>query len=424
MTSSSDTVQNQFDGSDSAATLVRPLGAFERMYCRAMETSPMHFSVGAEFAVPLEEEQVRVALAAVQKRHPLLSVHVEDHPGTRLGFYRAATVPAVGLTVLRQEVSDWPKVAGTELSHRIDASKAPLVRAVLISDATSSMILLTFHHAMSDGMSGVYMLRDLVAALNGHRLEPLPVPPSQEELIERVLPSQAELPPGEPEDPRMASPGIVRPFDGSVPDVSAITLDANLTSRIVERCRTERTTVHGLITAAASRVRSTLRGEDFVRVATPFDLRRLIGAGDDVGFYVAAARTGTTPHGGAPLWDQARAVSEQVTTARSAAGVVAMSTAIQQFVPIDTDSDTALTLMSHALAFELVLSNLGVLEFDSTGPIHPTAIWGPFLLFQSVGEEVSGITTFEGRMRIVTCGHEPTEKFSDDLRRILTEAVR
>jgi hypothetical protein len=63
--------------------LVRPLGAFERMYHRYEQKSTMHFCVVAELADDLDPSALDAALLAVQQRHPLLNVYVGDHPQHR-----------------------------------------------------------------------------------------------------------------------------------------------------------------------------------------------------------------------------------------------------------------------------------------------------------------------------------------------------
>ncbi|GAB1813564.1 hypothetical protein [Mycobacterium sp. MUNTM1] len=116
---------------EQATTLVRPLGAAERLFYRYSERNPAHFSIVAEFDQVLHADKVRTAVAAVQRRHPLLSVHVEDRPDTRLGFYRAATVARVALTARRGPELAWQAAAAEELSRPFDRSRAPLMRAAL-----------------------------------------------------------------------------------------------------------------------------------------------------------------------------------------------------------------------------------------------------------------------------------------------------
>src|SRR5262249_52920119 len=143
------------------------------------ERFPMQFTLAAELDTRLDEQEVKAALAAAQRRHPLLSVHVEDHLDTRLGFYRAASAPAIELRVLEM---DWRRAAERELAHPFDRGAAPLMRAVLVTQRDHSTLLLTFDHVIADGMSAVRVLDDVMAALNGVRLETLPVPPSQEQM--------------------------------------------------------------------------------------------------------------------------------------------------------------------------------------------------------------------------------------------------
>ena len=63
--------------------LVRPLGAFERMYQLRRQKSTMHFCVVAQLADDLDPLMLADGLRAVQQRHPLLNVYVEDHLQTR-----------------------------------------------------------------------------------------------------------------------------------------------------------------------------------------------------------------------------------------------------------------------------------------------------------------------------------------------------
>jgi hypothetical protein len=213
-------------------TLVRPVGAIERMFYRYAERNPVHFSLAAEFDIVLAEDQLRAA--------------------------------------------------AEELARPFDRSTAPLLRAVLLNGQSSSALLLTFDHTIADGISSVIVLKDLVDSLNGHHLTPCDVPPSQEEAITLRLPSSNHQPIPEPAVPgaRMLKPCSIRPFDGTRPHVRTVALRGPDTSRLVNRCRAEQTTVHAAIVAASSRVRATLHGEDFFRVASPINIRPTINVGD------------------------------------------------------------------------------------------------------------------------------------------------
>ncbi|MCW2659241.1 MAG: Condensation domain protein, partial [Mycobacterium sp.] len=281
----------------------RQLGAFERMYHRRQEKSTMHFCTVAELADDLDPSALAAALRAVQHRHPLLNVYVEDHPQTRLGFYRPATVPPIPLTVVDAGAGNsWRDVVAEELTRPFDTSRAPMIRVVLLrcGPTTPAAIVLTAAHVIVDGLSAAYILRDLFSALNRHELQPLPVPPSQEDLIGGLRDAQPAAAPAVNSAPPPAQPdwfttlSTIRSFDGAVPHLSAICFDAELTRRLVTRARAEQTTVHSALVSAMTRVILESGRNEFVRMLTPFAFRNHIGVHDDVCLYFTATRTAFT----------------------------------------------------------------------------------------------------------------------------------
>ena len=395
------------------ATLVRPLGAFERMLHRHMEAHPMHFSLVAELAGTVEPDRVRAALVAVQHRHALLKVHIEDHPGSRLGFYRPEVVPSIPLAVVHAAAGlSWQQVAADELGTRFDPSVAPLVRAVLLrqSPATATLVL-SFDHTVADGMAALYVLEDVLAVLNGHKLNVLPVPLSQEEMLRRVLtgPVAAAAPPAEapPVDERLGAFVPTRPFDGATPDISTILFDEDLTSRLVRRCRVERTTVHAALVAATTQVMASAGNREVVRVFSPFNFRPLLGYVRHSANYFSATRTGFLPEQTQDLWELARLTGAELAQARSEAGTRGISGAVEQYIPVDADNAAATGFMTAGLSSEALISNLGVLHLDETGPVRATAVWGPVLLTQFQDESVIGVTTLAGQLRLVCATHAP-----------------
>jgi hypothetical protein len=267
---------------EATGALVRPLGAFERLYHRYAEKNTLHFCVVTELADDLDPAALDAALLAVQRRHPLLNVYVgDDHPHTRLGFCRPPIVPPIPIpvTVIDAEAGhSWFDLVAEELTHPFDTSIAPMIRVVLLRSRkdTPAAIVLTADHVIADGLSAVCILRDLFFALNGHPLEALPVPPSQENLIGRLRHTQPAAAPAttgqpQPTQPQwLATPGAIRRFDGAAPHLSGICLDEDLTRRLVTRARAEQTTVHSALVSAMSRVIIESGRNEFVRMLTPF----------------------------------------------------------------------------------------------------------------------------------------------------------
>jgi hypothetical protein len=409
-------------------TFVRRLGAFERLYHRRQQKNTMHFCVAAEVAFDLEPLTLAAALRAVQLRHPLLSVCVGDHPATGPVFQRPASVPPIPITVVAGEAGrTWRDLVAEELTCPFDACFAPMVRVVLLRSGQTApaAIILSIDQAIADGLSAAYILRDLFSALDGHQLATLPVPPAQDELIGAVLDAQpvaAQAPNKQArgaQPPQLAAPSAVRPFDGAVPDISAIAFDEELTRRLVARARAERTTVHAALVSAMSRAIIESGRSEFVRTLTPVEFRSQIGVRDDVCLYVTAARTAFTREQLTDLWHMARMVGEQLGGARSLPALVASSAATEEFVAIDATPNGAEDYLVATLSFEALAANLRVLDMGTPEAVRPLAIWGPAILVQVQGELSSGICTFNGQLRIISASHDPLPGYLDRVRDIL-----
>ena len=408
----------------SAADLVRPVGAFERLFFRHGMRNPVHFTVIAEFGTRLDTDHLQQSLRAAQRRHPLLSVHVEDRPGGRLGFYRPKHVAPVDILIHERSDGDWTRSVSAELARPFDRSHAPLIRAVLVNKPMGSALLLTFDHTVADGISSMLVLRDVVAGLSNLPVKDLPVPPSQEQLIDRMLPHVKEFDDSELQegDPRMLRPTSLRPFNDVPTRVQRLEMTEFETAQLVHRCSTERTTVHGAIVAAASRVRSTDHGENFVRVQTPINFRSQISVLDDCADYFTASLTGVAPWEKS-FWELARTVTNQLAVARSLRGIVTASKRIRQAMPIDAEASDAERLFTTVMPHDLLISNLGVQYIPPGATIRPTAVWGPFVQGHLKGEQVIGVVTYETRLRMVACGYFLKPGFVDRVSHTLIAAA-
>jgi hypothetical protein len=396
----------------STAELVRPLGAYERIFHRIREGYPMHFSLVAELAGAFEPEQLRQALVAVQHRHPLLSVHIEDHPGTRLGYYRAAVVPPIPLTILETDLG-WEQVAANELTMVFDPTTAPLLQVVLLRRGpAAATLLLTFDHAIADGKSAVFVLQDILTVLNGQSLAVLPVPPSRETLLARQ-PAPVDSPAAVAAPPApdwLMAPGTLRPFDGARPEVTSLTFSEELTSQLMQRCRAEQTTVHAALVAAASLVLASA-GQQHVRVMSPIDIRELLGADRDCAMYFNSTRTAYNTEQPQTLWELARTTSAQLTQGRAESMTRFISALMEQMIPSDAEHDTVKNMFTAGNSYELFISNLGRLDIPENALIRPIAIWGPVMLTQLQGEQVVGVATLHGQLRLVNTSHAPIPNF-------------
>jgi hypothetical protein len=295
------------------------------------------------------------------------------------------------------------------------------VRAAVLPGENSAHIVLTFYHAVSDGVSSMTVLRDLVAALGGVTLAPRDVPLSMEELLARTpgIPAPAELlaslPEAAPPDDQMSALKPVRPFDGTPPFVFSEALDPELTRRLVVRSKAEHTTVHTVLCAAATQVilGEPGNGDAFVRVLTPISLRHVIDIEQDSGIYIGLARTGFPAAETKDIWNLARATGESIAPARTALGL-ATASAVASAFPVGS---------SPTASYEVEVTNVGVVDLDGPGSVHATAVWGPVDLNQFAGEKVIGVATYNGSLRLVLATYDDSPSFLSDLRSVLASAV-
>lgn len=404
-------------------TFLRALGARERCLYRYSERNPLIFVLAAEFDVALDAHLVGDALHAVQCRHPLLSAHIREDADAKLGFYRPISVAAIDLRFLRDPDQGWPAFAAEELTKPFDHTTAPLMRATLLTHGTASTLLLTFDHAISDGISSVLVLNDLLAALSGEPLTALSLPNSLEDLATHQF-ATSDINVSHDPDPRMAVPTSIRSFDANPPCLHRVALNHDATAHLVERCREERTTVHAAIVTAASRVRNAKCGEDFVRTYSPINARDLVNQEAGCCLCISFACTGMEPADGTAFWCQARETSDRLKAMRSAAGLTLGSAAIEQHFPGNSDCDAAEHFLRNLLPFELTITNLGVQNVPRFRPVRPRAIWGPIIVTQVEREYVTGVVTYDGQLRMVTCGHIPTVDFLDNVCELLISESR
>ncbi|MBN1492300.1 MAG: hypothetical protein JXA69_20470, partial [Phycisphaerae bacterium] len=248
----------------------RRLRSLEWLVYRLDRVSRLNCVVHAEVAGPLTSEALRAGLNAVQRRHPLARVRIV--PDGRRAARFVVGVPEIPMRIADVPADAWVEQLEREVHTALPVEQGPLLRAVwLRHPAGKATVLMTFHHAIGDGLSGAYLLRDLVQAVaagcEGYdvTLPALPSLPSVQErfpaaargarawwryvrLIVRIL-----------RDVRKH--GMPEPF---VPDATAPLAECRMRTRpyrfeptftraLVARARAEETTVSGALIAALAR---------------------------------------------------------------------------------------------------------------------------------------------------------------------------
>ena len=352
----------------------------------------------------------------------------------------------------------WQAVAEEELARPFGPEEAPRARFTMLPSDERTDLVLTCDHMVSDGMSGGYLLRDLLAVLAapGTVLPPLPRPPG----IPEVLPAGFRESPASrlrvaavragirwsswyeahrrgaaPEPGGGAGAGAGAGADGRTGAGGGGNADATSrgfrivsrglsgehTAALVGRCRREGTTVHGAVCAALllALVEGST-GRQRRAVSSPVNLRHLLTgpdaeAAEAAGLLITPVVTSVRLAADSDPWDLAREIrhrlSRDTTGERLLRRVLRMSTIFgeaHRAAAAGEPGDGPPPL--RPADYDLSVTNLGRFPLQPPGaPFLVEAMYGPMVNVVP-GERTIGVCTCAGRLQLVyTAFDEPGE---------------
>lgn len=313
----------------------RKLGTNERVVWLSTQAGSLNFVNVAHLSNVLDEHVLRKALDLLPQRHPLLKTRIEIQ-GNEL-LFNSDAVPQIPLrTEVRCSDDHWYDEAEKEINSPFPCFEGPLVRVVLLRGDKTSDILITFHHIIGDGMSGVYLMRDLLQLAGQITrgitpvVEPFPERPPMEDMLPARgmdgLVKTASLIGKQARTILVLRPKKL-PKDGEAPKeecrahIIHQVLSQKETQNLVTRCREESTTVHGalcaaLLKASAALICDVTEKERPIPVSfmSTVDLRQFLNppVGEEVGFFVSLVITGQNVARTTKFWDLARTARDEV----------------------------------------------------------------------------------------------------------------
>ena len=399
--------------------LIRPLGCCERFFYLYSLAFPVHFCLIAEIQGALDSARLAAALEQVRKRHSALRVGIVHDAETGPAFCR--TENPIELRVLAVDTTAyWRGVVESELSLPFSTFPGPLMRATVLSASDGALIVLTFHHAIVDGLSGTRILHDIMRALADDRLEVLPPPPLIEEMIAGATSDPIVVEKRTHRDISRARSRATPGLEDFAANLAIAEWDREETARLLRFCKTNGTTVHGAICAAAAR-HLPVADDNTIRIHCPIDLSRLMrtettGCGVFIG-----AGSAEAPVGGRDLWENARRIVDNLRLARSPAAAAAMLQWIAAVMPPTATEDSVAEFFASMPQSSAVISNLGVLPLAvEYGSLRLKAVWGPAMLTNPPSDrQTIGVSTFAGQLRMVHQSYEPIPGLLESIRETL-----
>jgi hypothetical protein len=365
----------------------RPLGFFEELGFRYDRGYTLNFVTAARVARALTQDEVLAGLTRLQQRHPSLALDIAGRA--------PATIP---LTVRRGEQDAWSDVMTDELrdGHWTEQS-APARCTLLQHPGGGSTLLLTLWHAVSDGKSGIYAMRDLLSTLAAPAEAITPCPPTH---LEDYLPEDFRAGAAGRYLGRQNELGRIGRFvkwgkgNAAPPaerrlSVAPVRLSAEQTHSLHVLAKRHSVTLHGVLAAAIARAiceQAPLEPDAPMLSFHPVDMRTYLARRneahipDSVGYFISFvdAALRLTPE--RDLWVDAKRFHEAVHGAMeagvprfTAAGGATLTRLVQRSLGVGL-SRRVFEGPFGAAAF--ALSNLGPLERMGVAPgeEHPLGL--------------------------------------------------
>lgn len=379
------------------------LGNEERMVWAYDRVCPLHFMIAAHIIGTLHLKGLQQALVKVQQRHPLLNVKIAlDRSEIPWVVTDTGSIPV--RLVERHSPHQWQQEVERELSNPFDWHQAPLIRLVLVRGNDASDLIISCHHSISDGMSVVFLLRDILQILGtpDRSLSALPPHPPYAQLIPHFEPKPK--PPASPFEPSLATTPTQSTVPAhSCPRLHAWSLTTAETSAIVHACKQAQTTVHTAICAAFL---LTIAQQPEVDAATPLkcltaiNFRRFLPAiEDDFGFYYGLIKTVHSIDPALSVWELARLIKAELDRRTAPDRIFAHLPEIEGFLSTQPSFDDVVKMVEVVNGCDLCVTNLGRLTIPQQyGELQLAAVYGPSIFSHTDRDLFVGITTLGERM--------------------------
>lgn len=245
-------------------SLNRELSFTENMFEMFHELGATLVVYAARIEGEISPNIVKQALDLIQQRHPMLQVHIV-RSGDNLYFQSQGTQAIPLRLIAKQYENQWIEIVEDELHEKFPPGQNPLCQVTLLQSSKPnniSEIIIKFHHAISDGISSMHLLDDLLTYYNqlksGECMAAIftmqPLPPV-ESLLSYSFNNQEKIEKSpEQFSQKTQKPKLMIECEALPSACRTRFITRNLSQEITlalkNRCKQEKTTVHGALCAA------------------------------------------------------------------------------------------------------------------------------------------------------------------------------
>jgi NRPS condensation-like uncharacterized protein len=408
---------------------------------RSMLMIPFNVVMVASIKGHIDAKRLSDVLNGLRTRHALLAVRVvidEDD----VAFFVTKDVPEFNPEVIpRENESQWIEKTEAEFNIPFSLAKGPLSRFTLLHSHNVSELIICAHHAVCDGMSLIYLIKDILQHLRepDSSIEILPDPP----LIDRTtVPSPPSIRPIQRKIFKLINKRwkkkhirfdhndmtrLHNVFWEKNRDRKLLTwiLSQEMTQALVARSRKENVTVNTALwtafLAAQHDVQAPLKSyhqRSGMAVNTRDKLS--VPVGECFGFYASSLTVRLKYARRKDFWENARDIHKRIRTELKKTELFRMLIA-DLFTPSLLDSiyfskygliksrisNMLLKMMNFdKISYGYSITNVGKINIPSVyGELHLDMVYGP-AVYSDVNEKLVGVITIGDRISFMMTYNE------------------
>jgi len=373
--------------------LNRPLGAFEKLIWLVDQWTPRNFAVVARIeGDSVSVNDLKVALGHAQRRHPALRAAIQASKNGSPWFVPCGK-PIDLRVVSRTSDTQWLREAGADLALAFQTDEGPLLRACLVQGVAVSEFILTAHHSIGDGISAIYLVRDLLESMEGHSPEVLPARPPVEDILPRV---NVAVPLQERHSSSLVPPQLRIVDRPKKPMLQALDIGSSKLEHVLMRCREESTTLQGALLAA---LLLSLPEQHSVSCLSPINLRSLFPSViDDFGLFLSSGMAILDRQTAPDFWLLARAARQQVMQVLEPQALRARFAGMASVVSGNQNPQSIYENVWRSIGYNAVLTNLG--RFPSMPKVKHFQVTALYPVQSPDLEPVISVATTDQRLSI------------------------
>jgi NRPS condensation-like uncharacterized protein len=410
-----------------SAMLKKEIIGIPRMHVRMPNANVVMYGV---FETTVSEYDLEKAVLFLSDKHKLLNCHIEtDNENKAWYVIDNNLLPQVN-TLKSEKINE---IVINELKHRFDFEKGPLIKFTLVNQTT---LVINCHHSICDGMSLVYLFKDIIRILSGEKIK-----------IKQKMPVFLE-----PENiPQKLGNPISRFFISSInekwskktirfsnqnyrevhnnlwkeykPHIITFKFSKEKTANFISQCKQNKVSVNtGLVTAFLYAEKQLFGRRDYSgKVIVTSNLRTHLNnqPGESMGFFVSTLKPKLEYRGKKNFWKNAQIFHKKIN--RLLEKDLLKNQLIWLFTPkfldvmmlnllgLRTDKRVRRLLKKagmNKINFTFTIANLGLIEADNDSmKIKLKELFSPFAFSDSMEKYIS-VLTINNELHISMCFNE------------------